>query len=217
MSIGKRIVFGVPLLVIAAIAAQVVYEHKMTGVGVTGYMNQSPFTWASLSPAELNNERGYYVNWSSCSGNGVYGDGICLSASGFVPKSAVRLGQNDSVSLDIDVWMLKGSSYVSGRDCSGGVCISFVPTSAPLKGTFTPFRGPGSYYEESSGHLRSTNMLESGALITNTASGDRTRTSAIFSGIVGNVNVEPPTVGANGSITINKGQQYWKQVYETYP
>lgn len=215
---ARRIAIGLPLLVIAGIAGQVMFSSKITGDMVAAHWDSGPVGIVDVTPADTPDGRAYSVFWQGCTLNPDFEHRFCMFAGGLAPRSAVKTQQVDTLGLNLDVSMLSVVFSTGGEDCRSGTCIAFVPLSVPLNGTFTVYRGPGSYSEQSNGSTRRDDILPFGGVVTSqTFSGMRARYSATFAGIVGPVMVTPGPIGSNALLAIMKGQQSFQTVYPVYP
>jgi hypothetical protein len=209
----RRITIGIPLLVISGLAAQSIFSSRVTGNLVSAQWNSSNGS-VNITPADTPDGTAYSVFWQGCTLNPDYAHRYCLSAAGLAPRTAIQTQQVDSVGVDVNTSMLSAVFYVNGEDCTSGTCIPFIPASVALNGSFTVYRGPGSYTDESRGTTERVDILPFGGVTsTQTFTGSRTRYSANFAGVVG-----PITVGAgpgvyNAQVTIMTGQQASQTVY----
>jgi hypothetical protein len=215
---ARRIVIGVPLLVISGIASQVIFSSKTTGDLVAAHWDSGLVGIVDVIPADTPDGSAYSVFWRGCTLNPDFDHRFCTFAGGLAPKSAVKTQQVDKLGLNLDISMLSVIFTTGGEDCRSGTCIMFVPLSVPLDGTFTIYRGPGSFLEQSNGSTRRDDLLPFGGITTSRAFlGNRARYSANFAGAVGPVTVSPGPIGSNASLTIMKGQQSFQTVYTVYP
>jgi hypothetical protein len=129
----------------------------------------------------------------------------------------VKIQRDGSLNLDLDLSSLTVTFQVTGEECTAGTCLPFMPDSIPLKGTLAPYTGPGSIHERSSGNLQNESFGPYGIVWSNTFSGNRTRSTARFTGMVGPVTLSPPDVGTDGFLTISKGQETFATVYPPMP
>jgi len=215
---ARRIAIGVPLLIIAGIAGQVVFSSKTTGDMVAAHWDSGPVGIVDVIPADTPEGRAYSVFWRGCTLHPDFEHRYCTFAGGLAPRSAIKTQQIDRLGLNLDISMLSVIFTTGGEDCRSGSCIPFVPPSVPLNGTFTIYRGPGSYSEQSNGSTRRDEILPFGGItVSQGFSGSRARYSANFAGVVGPVIVTPGPIGANASLTIMKGQQSFQTVYPPMP
>ena len=214
----RRVVMGVPLLVISGIAAQVMFSSKTTGDMVAAHWDSPATSIVDVTPVDTPDSRAYSVFWRGCTLNPDFGHRFCVFAGGLAPRSAIKTQQVDTLGLNLDISMLAVVFTAGGEDCTSGTCFPFVPLSVPLNGTFTIFGGPGSFIEQSNGRTRRDDILPFGGITSSQAfSGNRARYSANFVGVVGPVTVVPAPIGANASLTIMKGQQSFQTVYPPTP
>ena len=138
-----------------------------------------------------------------------------------MPKSIINMHGSDQIELDLDTSTLTIVFTNNGEDCTSGVCVPFIPSSVPLKGTFTIYRGPGSYTAESHGSTQRNSILPFGGITFLEAfTGTKIEYSAVFAGLVGMVTVVPPAPPqptVNASLTVMKGQQVFQTVYPQVP
>ena len=195
MFTARRLAIGVPLLVICGIAGQVVFSSKVTGDMVSAHWDSGPVGMVDVIPADTPDGRAYSVFWRACTLNPDYEHRYCTFAGGLAPRSAIKAQQAGTLGLVLDISMLSVVFSFGGEDCRSGTCIPFVPLSVPLSGTFTIYRGPGSYVEQSNGNVRRDDILPFGGIFASQGfSGARTRYSANFSGTVGPLTITSPCV-----------------------
>ena len=210
---ARTIALGVPLLVVSGIAAQVIFSTKITGNTVAAHFSDS-FSSVDVTPVDSPDGTAYFVFWQSCTFNPDFDHRICVFEAGLAPKSAINAQQVGRIELDVDISSLSVISFLGGDDCTTGTCVSFTPSSVPLKGSFTILQGPGSYSQQSNGSSRREDISFFGGAISSMGfSGSKVEYSANFAGTVGDQTVTPPPIGFNGSLTIMKGQQTFQLVY----
>ncbi len=214
MSTGKRVALILPVLVTAGIVAQN-YSSRVTGDFPGADFGMFPLAFANISSAEPSAARAYYVSWGSCTNTPDYHN-VCVSVAGLAPKSAVNFEQAESMTVDLDVPTLTVLFSATGQDCSMAGCVSFVPSSVPLKGTLAAYSGPGSSLEELSGNTHQVSTFSFGETISTMSTtfiGNRTTRSARFSGIVGSVTIQSGALGSEGHLYMYRGQQVTSSVY----
>jgi hypothetical protein len=212
--LGKRaILIGLAVVIATAIAGQIVFSSKLTGEMVSAQLSLDPYASVFVSPVDSNEGRAYSISWRSCTLNPDFDHRYCIFAGGLLPKSAVTVQPNGSLTLDLDVSMMSSTFFLGGENCTTGTCVPFTPPSVPLKGSFTVYRGAGSSFNESSGNNRTETIPAPGFLFSQSFSGHRTQYSANFTGLVGFMTVTPPPTGSNANLTIMKGQQTFMTVY----
>ena len=214
----RRVAVGVPLLVISGIAAQAVFSSRTTGDMVAAHWDSPATSMVSVTPVDTPDSKAYSVFWRGCTLNPDFDHRFCTFAGGLAPRSAVKTQQVDTLGLNLDISMLSVVFSAGGEDCRSGTCLPFVPLSVPLNGTFTIYRGPGSFIEQSNGSTRRDDILPFGGITSSQAfSGNRAQYSANFAAVVGLVTVIPAPIGSNASLTIMKGQQSFQTVYPPTP
>jgi hypothetical protein len=214
------------LLAICAnlLAAQVVttMTSRQTGnlVGASASSSGTLFS-ANVNISPTTSPKGgdaYLVSWSFISfmappppagpPPGLYS----ITASGLVPVSEIKSGfVPGALSVDLDISKLETKLFVGGTDCTSGPCISFVPVSFPLKGTFLPVAGIGSSSVTENGNYDSQSV-DPYCTIMNSFNGNRSASAANFSGVIGSFAVVPPSAGANGILQTQKGQLRMTQI-----
>jgi hypothetical protein len=219
---GKAIAFGIPVLVLTGIAGQIITSFKLTGDTLAAnfsYFTPVASASASVSPSVApDGTKTDFVFWQTCTFNPDFDHRLCMSVFGQILRIAVNAQQTQSLTINLDVSSLM-NPFVFGEDCTTGTCVPVSFASLPLNGTFTPFSGPGSFTERTNGMMtfNSSFIFPVGASTSSTLSGERLQFSANFAGTVGQITVTPPTVGANGSMNISRGQETTTQVYPTTP
>lgn len=213
----RRIAIGVPLLVIAGIAAQGVFQSKVAGNLISAHWEGAQLGVINVIPADTPDATAYSVFWRGCTLNPDYEHRYCLMASGLAPKSAIRSNPSGGIALTLDLSMLSAIFSANMEDCRTGVCAYLPVASVPLNGTFTLYEGPGSFVDRANGSSSREDRLPFGGMTSQGFSGQRTRYSAVFAGTVGPLTVAPPAGAWNASITIMKGQQTFRTVYPPYP
>ena len=154
----RRVVFGLPLLVVASIAAQLVFNSRRAGTMVAAHW-ESPTGLVDVTPADNGDATAYFISWRGCSPDSNFDHSLCTFASGMAPRSAVNAERTDTLGLDLDISMLSLVFGATEEECFSGSCSYRPVTSAPLHGTFTIFRGPGSSVEESNGSTRRDSLF----------------------------------------------------------
>ena len=218
--IKQRIVIGVPVLVISGIAAQAIFNGSRVAGDFVSANWDDPFSSSlvNINPVGTPNGTAYSIFWQGCALNPDFNHRFCTFAAGLAPTSAIKTQQVDTLGLDLDVSLLSMVFFTGGLDCTSGTCIPFTPSSVPLHGTFTIFRGPGSFSEQTNGSDRREDIFPGGFSSLQSFSGSRTQYSANFSGVVGQITTPPPPpVGSNAQLTIMHGQQTSQLVYPTTP
>ena len=98
-------ILGVPLLVIASIAAQVVFSSRIAGTMIAAHW-ESQTGLVDVTPADNGDARAYFVSWRGCSPDSNFDHSLCTFASGMAPRSAVNAERLDALGLDLDISML---------------------------------------------------------------------------------------------------------------
>jgi hypothetical protein len=216
----RKLVIGVPLLVVAGIAAQVVFSSKTAGSMVSATWVGSLSSTVQVIPADTGDATAYFVFWQGCSPESTADHYNCTFASGLAPRSAIKAQRVETLGLDLDISILSVLFSQGGQQCNLGACTPYAPGSVPLHGTFTIVRGAGSSVEQLNGSQRFDAIIPVYPVYSNATfsmsesfSGSRTRYSAIFTGVVGLATVTPPAMGSNATLTFMNGQQSFQTVY----
>ncbi len=150
------------------------------------------FVSAAVSPGIFTDGSfGYIAEVHQCD---VYRN--CNVIYGRIPATAVRRGGGQGQSLTVNI------------DPSGFIEVwGQWGTPVAMVGTFTPYTGPNSVADKTTGTRVGQRTFPDGSKETFSFSGEETSVSANFVGTVGPILVSAPQGGSNGTITTEKGTQ----------